>query len=159
MAINRERPHVLVLPEDDATHDLAVGFVDGALGPMQVLNSVRGWSHVLEHFLRYHVCELRKYEQRHLVLLIDFDDDYPNRLTEFQSKMPPDIADRVYVLGALGEAEDLKRQTTQRKLGLIGLALAKECEQGQAELWNHAQLRHNQAELLRLQMGVKGFLF
>lgn len=32
MALNRERPHLLVLPEDDATRSIAVGFADVAIG-------------------------------------------------------------------------------------------------------------------------------
>ena len=77
MALNRHRPHLLVLPEDDATRSLANGFVDASTGPIQVLVPVRGWPHVLAEFQRTYVEHLRKYSQGHLVLLIDFDDDFP----------------------------------------------------------------------------------
>ncbi|MCK0505727.1 hypothetical protein [Aromatoleum anaerobium] len=98
MALNRERPHLLVLPEDDATRSIANGFIDATTGQMQVLNPVRGWPNVLHQFEVDHVIQLRKYRHRHLVLLIDFDDEYPNRLTYFQSAIPKDVEDRVYVL-------------------------------------------------------------
>ncbi len=158
MALNRHRPHLLVLPEDDATRSLANGFVDASTGPMQVLVPVRGWPHVLAEFKRSYVEHLRKYSQGHLVLLIDFDDDFPNRLAYFQSQMPVDVADRVYVLGALTEAETLQRQTG-KKLGPLGVALADECRNNTQTLWNCAQLQHNQQELARLIVQVKPFLF
>lgn len=162
MALNRERPHLLVLPEDDATRSLATGFVDCTQGQMQVLPPVRGWSHVLEEFKNTHIAELRKYPLRHLVLLIDFDNNFTNRLPQFRDAMPLDVADRVYVLGARGEAEDLKRQTTlgRGKLSLIGQELARECEQGQHNLWSSTpQLAHNCPEVQRLHSAVRDFLF
>ena len=95
MALNRERPHLLVLPEDDATRSLANGFIDGARGPMQALNPARGWSHVLEEFMNIHADGLRKYPLRHIVLLIDFDNDFHRRLAKFQESITQDVSDRV----------------------------------------------------------------
>jgi hypothetical protein len=158
MALNRERPHLLVLPEDDATRSIAVGFSDVATGPMQVLNPARGWPHVREDFVETYIGKLRKYPHCHLVLLIDFDDDFPARLAVFQNVIPADIADRVFVLGALTEAETLK-QASGRKFGPIGQTLAGECEHGQHELWNHPQVQHNHAEVVRLHNAVHAFLF
>ena len=158
MALNRRRPHLVVLPEDDATRSLANGFVDASNGPIKVLVPARGWPHVLEEFKRTQVSYLREYSQGHLVLLIDFDDDFPNRLACFQREMPADVADRVYVLGALTEAETLKR-LSGKKLGPIGITLADECRNNIQTLWNCAQLQHNQQELARLIVQVKPFLF
>lgn len=158
MALNRERPHLLVLPEDEATRNIAVGFSDYATGQMQVLNPAGGWPHVKEEMIKLYVAKLRKYPDCHLVLLIDFDDDFPNRLTLFQQAIPADVANRVYVVGALTEAETLKN-ATRKKLGPIGQELATECEQGQYQLWNHPQVAHNQPEVQRLHVAVRGFLF
>lgn len=158
MAVNRERPHLIVLPEDEATRSLATGFSDQAQGPIDIQRPARGWKHVLEAFERDHVGYLRKYPCAHIVLLIDYDDDHPNRLTRFQERIPPDVADRVYVLGALTEAENLRRETG-RKLGPLGSALGQECRDGTSTLWQTAQLRHNAGELARLEHQVKPFLF
>lgn len=158
MAVNRYRPHLLVLPEDDATRSLAVGFVDATVGQMEVRRPARGWAHVREEFINSHVQELRRFKECHLVLLIDFDDDFTNRMSEFQKVIPIDIADRVYVLGALTEAETLKRDT-EMKLGPLGQRLAKECEDGGFNLWACAQLQHNHPEVQRLNGTVKSFLF
>lgn len=158
MALNRERPHVLVLPEDDATRSIAAGFVDAAIGPMQVLNPARGWPNVLDQFETDQISQLRKYRHQHLVLLIDFDDQYPARLTQFQLAMPSDVQDRVYVLGALTEAETLKRESG-KKFGPLGQALAQACADDDDRLWTLGQLKHNESELQRLQTNVKPFLF
>jgi len=157
MAVNRERPHLLVLPEDDATRSLADGFSDMVTGAMQVLRPARGWLHVLEAFLREHAAHLRKYPGAHVVLLIDYDDDYPDRLSHFQNQIPADVADRVYVLGALTEAETLKREANQ-KFGPLGSELARECESQTPMLWLCPQLKHNQPELERLMRQVRPFL-
>lgn len=158
MAVNRHRPHLLVLPEDDATRSLAVGFSDMATGQMQVLPPARGWPHVLETFEREYVTHLEKYRDAHIVLLIDFDDDYPDRLSDFQRCIPQVVADRVYVLGALTEAETLKREAG-RKFGPLGSELARECQDRTQTLWNSPQLQHNQSELTRLMQQVRPFLF
>lgn len=158
MALNRERPHLVVLPEDDATRSLATGFVDATVGQMQVLNPAGGWCHVRDEMLEVQLTPLRKYGNRHLVLLIDFDDDFTNRMQDFKNAIPVDVANRVYVLGALSEAEELKKQTGI-KLGPLGQALAKECAGNTTTLWSHPQLQHNQAEINRLNQAVKGFLF
>jgi len=157
MAVNRERPHLLVLPEDDATRSLADGFSDMVTGAMQVLRPARGWPHVLEAFLREHVAYLRKYPGAHIVLLIDFDDEHPSRLIHFQSHFPADVSNRVYVLGALTEAETLKREE-HRKFGPLGSDLARECESQTPMLWLCPQLKHNQPELERLMRQVRPFL-
>lgn len=158
MAVNRYRKHLLVLPEDDATRSLAVGFSDQAVGPIQVLRPARGWEHVLERFELDHVPHLRAFGEAHVVLLIDFDDDFPGRLAHFQRFIPLDVADRVYVLGALTEAETL-RSDTGCKFGALGEALALECADGRSTLWCCAQLIHNQPELARLIESVLPFLF
>lgn len=147
-----------MLPEDEATRNIAVGFSDYATGQMQVLNPSGGWTHVKGEMVKTYVAKLRKYADCHLVLFIDFDDDFPNRLAVFQQEIPADVASRVYVVGALTEAETLKN-ATKKKLGPIGLELARECEQGKYEMWNHPQVLHNQSEVQRLHVAVKGFLF
>lgn len=158
MALNRERLHLLVLPEDDATRSIANGFVDVATGPMQVLNPARGWPNVLHQFETDQISQLRKYRHQHLVLLIDFDDQYPARLGQFQNAMPGDVQDRVYVLGALTEAETLKRESG-KKFGPLGQALAQACAADDDGLWSIGQLMHNKDEIQRLKTNVKPFLF
>lgn len=78
MSVNKHRPHVFVLPEDDADRQLAKGFqkdVDSnRYHQMQVLPEAGGWTEVLERFKSDHVIEMDRYPHRFMVLLIDFDD-------------------------------------------------------------------------------------
>lgn len=66
MSPNRHRPHVLVLPEDDANRELANGFhlqIDlTRQRQMQVLPVAGGWNEVLKRFKSEHVRASRDYE-------------------------------------------------------------------------------------------------
>jgi hypothetical protein len=70
MSLNRRRPHVFVLPEDDANRNLANGFVLDVTNARQIriLPGVGGWRHVAEIFNSDHVHEMRKYPDRFMVL-------------------------------------------------------------------------------------------
>jgi hypothetical protein len=81
MSVNKYLPHVLVLPEDDANRQLANGF---------------------------HVSGMRKYTDRFMVLLIDFD-DHLNRLKTMKDSIPEDLLDRVFILGTLSKPEALRQ--------------------------------------------------
>ena len=152
---------MLVIPEDDANRQVANGFYL-ALDPersrrLQVLPPAGGWQKVLETFRRDHVANMGRYPKRMVVLLVDFDGD-SNRLGNFQENIPPDLADRVFVLGAFDEPENLKRGG----LGTyeqIGRAMAGECRADTDGIWNHDQLRHNQRELKRLREQARTILF
>ena len=103
MSANKNRPHVLVLPEDDANSRLANGFqlqVDPArLRRMQVLPVAGGWNEVLEHFVADHIREMDLHTLRFMVLLIDFDRQ-DERLSNARSRIPERLPDRVFILGA-----------------------------------------------------------
>lgn len=160
MGVNKFKPHLWVLPEDDANRQMANGFeLEPAVDATRIAiyPPSGGWHRVLEEFEADHVDDLRRYPQRHLVLLIDFDGQ-ADRIQLFRSRIPQDVSDRVYVLGAHSEAEPLKTATA-RTFEQIGRTLAKDCADDNPGLWNHALLQHNQAELARLRDNVRGFLF
>jgi hypothetical protein len=157
--VNKYEAHVLVLPEDRANSQIANGFLrDLALSVerIRVLPEAGGWREVLERFSTY-VRTMEKYRLSLMVLLIDFD-RRGDRLEQAMARVPDSLADRVFVLGAWTEPEDLKRA----KLGsyeAIGLKLAKDCREGTDETWSHDLLRHNARELDRLRERVRLFLF
>ena len=160
MSVNKYRPHLLVLPEDDANRQLANGFLlDQSLANsrIQVLEEVGGWNEVLEHFLSEHVAEMERYPERSMVLLIDFDGD-PTRLQYAKNRIPGHLTDRVYVLGALVEPEGL-RNAALGSYETIGLAMARDCREGTDTTWGHDLLRHNAGELDRLRERVRPILF
>jgi hypothetical protein len=113
---------------------------------------------VLDSFLNDHIAELRKWRERHLVLLIDFDDDVESRTEQFVSQFPEDVRDRVFLLGIQSEPEPLRKEYGD-SLENIGKALATECYRNESQLWNHQLLAHNASERARLNDKVKEILF
>jgi hypothetical protein len=156
---NKYLPHLMVLPEDDANRQLAGGFVLGVRHDrrIRVLPEAGGWSVVLDRFLSDYVSEMRKYYERHMVLLLDFD-ERDNRPDQIRAQIPDDLTDRVFILGVQSEPEALKRAGLG-SLEHIGARLAIECREGKREIWAHDLLKINASELDRLQQVVRGFLF
>lgn len=161
MSVNKYRPHVLVLPEDDANGRLANGFVLGLdqslLTRIQVLPPVGGWREVLDHLISDQLNGMNLFADRFLVLLIDFDGDYNNRLPYAKARIPLHLADRVFILGALTEPEALKGVLGPYET--IGSKMASDCREGTDATWGHNLLGHNAAELERLRHSVRPFLF
>lgn len=161
MSVNVFKPHLLVLPEDDANRQIVNGFL---LDPSLNLRAIHplpiagGWVKVREEVSATQVAHLRKYPERHLVLLIDFDGDVVERAQSFQKVIPEDVRDRVYLLGTQVEPEPL-RKACGFSLERIGEQLANACAHDEEGLWGHAMLIHNQAEVGRLNKNVKSFLF
>lgn len=161
MSVNNHRPHVLVLPEDEANEELVNGFLldpSIKLRSIQVLPCAGGWSKVLDSFVANHIAGLRQFKDRHLVLLVDFDDHVKERTALFIAAIPLDVADRVFLLGPKTEPEPLRKQ-----LGVsrehIGKTLAAECLHDEDTTWQHNLLVHNATERARLNDKVKGILF
>jgi len=157
VSANKQRPHVLVLPEDDGDRRLAIGFqleLDSARQrQLQIDPVARGWLALLELFVSVHVPAMTRYPNRLIVLLIDFDrkDD---RLDYAKSQVPDHLKDRVFILGVWSEPEDFKVPLEE-----IGSALARDCREETDVTWNHELLRHNASEVARLRERVRPILF
>lgn len=161
MGVNKYRAHVLVVPEDEATRQLANGFLlHHRLNAtcIDVRPPCGGWLKVLEDLKTIHADGLRKYPERHVVLVVDFDEAFNSRIKKFRKECPQDVADRVYVLGVFSEPEPL-RAAIGKPLESIGTDLAEACAEDDAGLWGHDLLKHNEAEQARLLENVKPFLF
>lgn len=160
--MNRDNhpPHVTVLPEDDANRQLIRGFLlDPYLSSyrINVLRAAGGWIKVLEKFQSNHIAELKKNRNRFMILLIDFD-ERADRLTKVKEIVPQDLEERVFILGAWSEPEDLRRNGLG-SYETIGQALAKDCREETATTWNHSLLKHNEGELNRMREQVCPILF
>jgi len=160
MSINKYRPHVLVLPEDDADRQLANGFalhfgVDTR--SIQVLPIAGGWEKVVERFYTEHSTKMQHNMLVHAVLLLDFD-GRSERFQQVHTAIPGDLRDRVFVIGLWTEPEDLFAEGLPTKEEL-GEALASECFQNRRELWNHRLLMHNSQELIRMNDVLRPILF
>ncbi|SKB12232.1 conserved hypothetical protein [Planktothrix sp. PCC 11201] len=160
MRINRHLLHILILPEDDANRQIANGFilnrnVNGTV--IQVLPHDRGWENLLETFINDHLPKIRQFQERRMVLLIDFD-KREDRFSYVQSYIPDDLIERVFILGVKSNPEKLRRVTNKSFEG-IGEALAEDCAKKTNELWGHDLLEHNRSELDRMILSVRPFLF
>ncbi|MEH2008632.1 hypothetical protein [Nostoc sp.] len=144
MSSNKHKPHILVLPEDDANRQIANGFIlDINLNShaIQVLPEARGWEDVVEKFTNSYASTMRQYPHRMIALLIDFDEN-EDRLSYVKNKIPDELENRVFVLGVLSEPERL-RKDIKRNFEKIGEALAKDCSDNTNNLWGHDLLKHN----------------
>jgi len=161
MSVNKDRPHVLVLPEDEANRQLAEGFhleVDWTQQrQMQILPVAHGWKKVLNLFKMVHVVEMNRYPHRFMILLIDLDNK-EERLEEAKAVIPSQLKDRAFILATLSKPEHLKPS-----LGpfyeTIGSKLAKDCRGETNPTWEHDLLKHNASELDRLRHHVRPILF
>lgn len=162
MSVNKYNPYVMVLPEDDANRQIAVGFeLSLNLKPrsFQVLTSAGGWKKVVEKFEKQHIPVLENDPNRHVVLVLDFDCDQ-NRFTSIQQKIPPQYRDRVFVVGAWSEPEKLRGSLGDYES--IGSLLVDECSDETSDTfptWQHELLVHNQGELIRMQRILNPILF
>jgi hypothetical protein len=154
---NKYKPHLQILPEDDANREFATGFLLESRvceRSINVLKPAGGWMKVVESI---ESCGLASTPERRLLLLIDFDDDVENRLQIVRSRIPENLRERVFILGTASEPEQLRKQLG-KKLEDIGQQIAKECADGDGQFWIHPLVQHNQGELERLSREVKGFL-
>ncbi|MCU0543136.1 MAG: hypothetical protein MUE44_13345 [Oscillatoriaceae cyanobacterium Prado104] len=159
--MNKYQPHVLVLPEDDANRQIANGFIlNSSVNELaiQVLPIANGWEKVVDSFKKNHVSEMRKFTQRMIVLLMDFDEDCEDRLSYVKEQIPDDLENRVFVIGVLSEPEKL-RSDLRKNFEKIGETLANDCSDNTNQLWGHALLKHNKNELDRMIISIKPFLF
>ncbi len=87
MSANNNKPHVVVLPEDDANRQLANGFSNYfANRQFQVLSPAGGWRVTIDLFLTRHLREMKN-PNRYIILLIDCD-NHPERLDETKRTHP-----------------------------------------------------------------------
>jgi hypothetical protein len=161
MGINSYRPHLLVLPEDEADRQIVNGFrldPDFNSNAMQDLLPAGGWPDVVSQFTKNHVGGMRKYHERRILLLIDFDEN-EHRFEKVRADIPEDLRARVFILGVWSTPEDLRRDT-KKPFEKIGEELARDCSSKNYNgLWQHELLVHNIPELDRLITEVRPFLF
>jgi hypothetical protein len=159
MSVNKHRPHLFVLPEDDANRQIVDAFAQTLKDQrmMQVLPIAGGWHKVIAHFKENESDGLRKFPHRMLLLLIDCDKD-PDRIASVKAEIPPEFQERVFVLGVLSEPERLK-SNVKGGYETIGKKLAEDCVDDTNITWGHPLLTHNHNELARLVVKVKPILF
>ena len=158
MSVNKDKPHVMVLSEDDANRQMAVGFLReiGQIRQMQILHVAGGWRKVLDRFQSEHVRAMNRHRTRFMVLLIDFD-GREDRPEDVKAAVPDHLTGRVFVLSTWTKPEELKKSLGAFET--IGAAMATDCREGTAATWGHELLQHNAPELERLRERVRPILF
>lgn len=172
-AVNRERPHLYIVPEDDADRQLANGFIsyyEVNHRQVQVLNEADGWPKVIDTILNEYIPILRRYPHAHVLGLIDCD-DRENRIQKKLDLFPDDFRDRIFLLGFTKDPEKFKRVVKmgkdperfkgiiKKELERIGYTLAEECFLDALALWNHEQLQHISAEIDRAKTALRPIIF
>lgn len=135
--MNKYKPHLLVLPEDQANNDILNGFLlHDALDSraIQPLPLGGGWPNVRRKFISEYAETMRNHPNRHVVLLVDFD-KHDDRYAKMMEGVPDDVADRVFVIGVWSEPEDLPRQELGTREEL-GLKLAQDCFDNSRLVWD-----------------------
>ncbi|RLC09192.1 MAG: hypothetical protein DRI57_22595 [Deltaproteobacteria bacterium] len=163
MSCNKYRDHLIVLPEDDANRQIAIGFTLCSVlndRTIQILPPSGGLRKVLNAFKNDHIQKMYDHAGRRLLLLIDFDND-KSRLESVKSEIPSDLKNRVFILGTQTEPEGLKKSVEHiHSFEDIGKELAKDCVDKAADsLWEHDLLKINNKEQARMVEFVKPFLF
>jgi len=160
MSGNKYRPHICVLPEDDANRQIANGFLTNfniAKKSIDIPPIANGWGRVLQEFRQNHAEQMRRNTAWYFILLFDFDAN-ETRLEFFRTQIPSDICSRVFMIGTWTEPEKLRAET-QSNLEQLGAKLALECFENRRELWNHELLRHNHQERNRMPDELKNIIF
>ncbi|CAM0998054.1 DUF4276 domain-containing protein [Rhodanobacter sp. Root179] len=165
---NKYLDHLQVIVEDDANRQLINGLSQHhslQQRRLQVLPPAGGWRVVLDILNDpATIQQITAFGKRHLLLLIDFDGQFTDRLAlyeKYKASMTPAVSDRIYLLGCLHEPEKLRAAFNHSKsFEQFGRELADECAPYPAQnLWQHEHLQHNANELSRLVAQVKPFLF
>lgn len=146
----------MILPEDAANAEIANGFLLGGVpatnyGKIQILPEAGGWSAAVDRFCNNEAAAMRKFDQRAMILLLDFDND-SGRLAHIKGRIPVDLSNRVFILGVKSEPEGLKRALNEH-LEQLGSIMARDCRSPKAGIWEHELLIHNLSEINRLKAG------
>jgi hypothetical protein len=157
MSLNKYLPHLIVIPEDDADRQIANGFSTGCISKqLRIEREAGGWMKAVDAFVDDYAPLMRTLAGRHVLLLIDFDDE-EDRLERVRERIPTDVASRVFVIGSKTEPEDLRDGLGTFEQ--IGIKIADQCSNGTAEIWGHELLKHNIGELNRLRVAVCNILW
>jgi len=155
MSADLYAPHLLVIPEDEANRQIITGFRNhwGVRSrQIQIAEVANGWGKALKQFAEVHVPLMRKYPKRFVLILIDCDGQR-ERIAHARRDIPPELADRVFIMGSLTTPEKLAAAVAMPK-ETLGKAIADECHNQCTAILNHPLLVHNLQEWERMDVSV-----
>ena len=157
--MNKFKPHLFIVPEDDADRQIAVGFQMHleAKGEMQIVDVARGWLKVVGVIKDEYVPLLKNNLNSHVLGIIDCDKDV-DRIAEQLENFPEDIRNRIFLLGVNENPQEFKR-SAKMHFAEIGEKLADECYKDELDLWNHEMLSYSSSEALRAKDVLRELVF
>ena len=170
MGFNRQRKHVLFYAEDEATSNLAQGFIESAKiddSRCRVFHEFgHGWQSTEDAVDKV---RMSRYPLTHLVLIVDCDKKGVARIEQIKADIGQCVfKDRIYVLGTAENAEQFSAAMASRanvrrySMNAAGCALADASSTDRACLngiWGEPELVHNKSELIRLCENVGEIMF
>src|SRR5688572_14103605 len=112
MSVNHYKPHLLVLPEDDADRQIANGIsLELSINPtrIQILPFAGGWHKVRESLSMEIAATLNRYEHAYVLAIVDFDGNADRRMQVLE-RVPEELCHRVFVMGCASEPEVAKKK-------------------------------------------------
>jgi len=153
LSVNRGKPYLLIIPEDDDDR----AFAEGARGALPAMNvkivaNSNGWPKIEKLLAGVYNKRLRANANEHLLILIDFDTKGQKRYDKVFGWVPEDVKDRVFIIGPEKEPKDLKKSLKLKmSFWQMGDQLVSDCDEQQINpLWDHDMLSHNKPEFRRL---------
>lgn len=161
---NKYRQHLDILCEDMINKEVVQGIIEvldySSQSRIQFLDIARGWSKCFSRLEHSIADELNLYEGKHLLIVMDFDNDIIGRRTQLKDILDknPTLANRVFLIGSSSEPEMLKANLNLTGHNDdVGRSLLQDCTEGNT-LWNSKDLNHNLDELIRLKQYTKNFI-
>lgn len=159
MSVNKYQPYLHIYVEDAANSELATGFLlgQGAIPrQVQIQPPSGGWENVVEAVGQ---AGLQKNDNKHLLLLLDFDERSDRRelIAQRVGNMAGPAAERIFVFGVWSEPEKLKAALGHLSCEGIGKRCATECNDTPDTIWSHELVKHNESERKRLQPLLASF--
>lgn len=162
MSVNYYKEHLYVILEDEEYQKIMNGVnlshhIDSAV--IKISNFSDGWGKVFKDF-QSSIKLLKKFQERHILLLMDFDYEFDSRLEKFHKSVPEELKNRVFILGIDNkESEDLAKYfkcNTEE----VGKKLVKDCPDSDLSSWKNTHLECNLSEIERMkQNGIFDWLF
>ena len=160
---NNYKHHLRVILEDDKYNSIINGIVvspnvEDSL--FDVRNPCGGWLDVFKE-LEIELRLLDKFKDRHMLMLIDFDEKFESRYKMFLTKVPSKYQNRVFILGVNNkEFEDLQRFFNLSNFEKLAKKLVEDCPDSDLSNWKNKHLKCNLAEIGKMKdSGVFDWLF
>lgn len=157
MSVNRERPYLIVLFEDNAYKDLFLGFEFSFHKQIQQKPVLQGFDDVLFQLTNSNsttLKELNKYPNAYILAITDADMDshQESNIDTLKKSIKGIYRNRIFVLGSKYEAENIKKEIIgQGKWRRLAKELESSCQNDSCELWHNDMLKHNLDEIVRLR--------